>query len=523
MSEAINKMSLKEKINRQRAIIDEIFDVVGSELINSYNDPGNFIKPKLIELFHIEMDYYGISYEGNDKEASIDFFHKKNGGCGFFEYKTHDKPHTVKINDAKSFEELVDSSTYTRLWAARDILSTLFHEIGHLLQAIPIFDGICSYYNLRNVKEQILRNYVEDFYLFEHDRYSSEADADHHTYNTLVQDGIKLPGYKAAVRVFDADREISYLLTKKGIVDRDKYDEELADKYIESKPTIILLFGCDVLLYEFTRRCEKKEFKILIDEYIAYIKKLSENSELNLQDKKELIKDAKSLYFHLFNKRIKNIDEPELGEAINTYGEKFILDLLNELYIYDRNEKNRKNRLVKDGLEAFNNLSYATYDHFETNEGYIANPAKQYKGAIGTDFFVRSELNPDNYGEVISTFLDSETFREKLPVFGYYVTKSGMKMSIKSFINDILIPEFMKIDLNIDITDHDKQSMLSDTYYRLLYEKFLNSHEVAANFAYEQINKDYQAQINSISKCREMISNKTYTFIQRNDESTSLI
>ena len=126
--------------------------------------------------------------------------------------------------------------------------------------------------------------------------------------------------------------------------------------------------------------------------------------------------------------------------------------------------------------------SQISADIFLYNAGYIANPFKDYKGIITPDEYIDSidikTENPD-----ILEYFRSKKYKNIIPVFGYYILKSGVKVSVHEFINDFAIKELEKV----------KPDKYHAIYEDTVFKECKRSEEEEAQFTFETINKRYQA------------------------------
>ena len=504
------ELSLKEKINRQRKIIDGLFHTVVGQLL-SKEQLIEYVKKCVEILFKLEIRYYKLDTGNRHPNIELQFFADKRAAPGYFRKRNEilNIPYTININEEFDFDDLFSEKVGARIFACRDILLTLFHEFKHLRQRLAIDTGICSYYNLRNAKEELVHsNNIKSFYKYNHNRYAMEADADYSSFESLVHNGNKDSDITSLLELRRAQREVSFILTDKGIVNRDKYIDEQTDKIMESMGILVFVDGEKLLKYEYDSNCNPISFSDLIKNNGRTI---MVNSflipSMGVEVSKPIEKDIKSLYFYLFNKKILSGDKIELIEAILEHGEDKILELLNELYIYNRNERNRKNKLVKESTDYFLKNNPYVGLRFEMNNGYIADPKKQFKAAISTEDFVTHQLGIKNEDPRIVEFLNHDNFKEMLPIQGYFVDNSGKKVSIKDYVHNILIPALKKIEID---PDKDFIAKYTEAYYGSIDEYFITGAEMSSNYAYTQINKDYQEQMAAIEEYRKLIESKLY-------------
>ena len=494
-----SKMTINEKCNRQKEIIDEVFaslkkvPLLRGEYIN-------FLKSCLSRILKIELEYYDLP----EDTALVDFESVKNADWSsclrknrIYEQDDVKFQTPVIITNMKNslFKDIFSLSKYRRLYSAKIMMSSFFHEIDHLRQHLLSVAGYVSYQQFRYAKETIVLSNSKtrkELYNPNHDSFSIEAEANYNMRSQSTILGVKNPRLHS-LNSYKSIKESSTIVTlDEGITDRDTYLDKAADKIINSDGTPHILWTSKILLKEYNIDGTPIRFSDLIRNYnndIADIK----NQKIDKDTRKVLLADLKQFYLELFNKKIRQGDRFELLEAVNTYGDKYIKALLNDLSIYNLSEKKRKLALVKTKLADDRKSTDYIDQYYQFNNGFIANPFDYYQTGISTDELI-DRLNLDNVSMGIRIFLASPDFLNFLPIYGYFLQRDGTKITVLYYIEHILIPklqgrpfrDFKYINLSIIMTT------------------FLPVYEIEAKANLENINRKYQKLNSSITNTLDL-------------------
>ena len=513
-----SKITLEEKINEQKKIVTEMFSSL-KEKPKCKTDYLEYFKKCIKKLFKIEMDYYGFECFNNknsDNEVVIVFEKKENDYAAFFN-AGHRNPKNGKltsrnkiiINTQYNFDELFSNDIFVRMNACRILLKALFHEVAHLRQNYLLNENKTSYLYYLLAKEDVIHLlHPKDFYELNHDTYVSEADANVNAFKEFSELHVLSQYQKYLYAECVADREISYIHSKKfGLIDRDSYIDSSADGIIESYEVLSEFDGYHFLSKEFYDNCTVRPLSNLIENFKNEIKEAKKITNSNT--KKETIKDIKGLYYVLFIKRLIEGNIMEFIGAINKHGLKEIEDLINTLKLFILSEEKRKNDLLDKKQEELNNLLKSNIAHYEINKGYIANPRSRYTNSVSTTDFVKT-LDLSNVDMYIRDFLKDKAFKERLPINGYYIKRNGKRMSIKAFVEKILIPEFLKKEPIDDIIVYSREWFIR-VYKRLLVKHFVSSREMKTIYCRNSIKEDTNEKLSYIERAQEIISDPNVT------------
>ena len=499
-------MTLKEKKDLQKKVVNELYSYIEERpiLFDNFID---FLRIKFEELIDIEMSYYNassINKVGYNDVIVLKLDTEKSYHKGVFTMGKYDEknnlcmPHRITVYLEWAFDGLLSFNYSERVRMCAELLTTLFHEITHLRQHLMVRNGIASYYNLRNAKEEMLHSYCADrFYDLNSNKYFTESDAN---YNSLliVRNLYSFTPYDLARLEFHkSNRDIAPLLTwDNGIVDRDTYIDRIIDNIISRGSSLSSFEGYAVLIKEFNEDCSKRTFSNLKSNY-----NLELNASYKIEDKKkrkEIINDLNSLYYHLFNKKIIEGNIEELNEALNEFGINEINKLLNKLLIYNKNEKVRRFELINNRVSRINETHHGKR-YFEVNNGFLMDQER----VVGTREYINS-MEIYTLSKRIKKFVTSETFRNMLPIYGYYITKSGNKMSIHDFIFNILVPRLK------EFSNDEDQDFFEAVYYELLEENFISSYEMDSIESKKILNMNYNRLENQINKYHNLINNEDF-------------
>ena len=515
-------MTLKEKKEKQRKIFDEIYESVKVRP----TDP-NFINVylynKIEEILKIELEYYDLNNVDDKEKLKLQFDH---GGfdadwAGKFvsnniysreKYARVYNPQ-IKLNiDIETYVDIIGDNKKWRLSASKTVLSDLFHEIKHYRQSLMAHSGYSSPLNLRIAREKACIVFNRREYGNNHDRFYIEADAEISALSNM--NPIRKLSHKDVItkKRHMHNRDLSILLIPEyGFVERDSFiadDTQLG--FAERKLGGLLLFY-PVLGKEYNMDCMPKRLYELMKAYESEI--LDAEKIEDPIKKREITKDIHDMYFELFARRIMKGSYFELAEAIRMCGYYEVKQMLADLRVFNKNEKNRKNELIDERVNFdFKVLNDTVSDdngdisldidaYLYKNAGYIYG-SKKRKRAIKTDKYMES-LNFDKSNPAIAAFLTTDWFLKHLPANGYYVFKNGKKVSIEEFINKYLInylndPEIRASEYKMYFIDY-------------VINKLKPTCEVVGMFLYEEINRQYQLLDNKINDCYNSI------FIQDQD------
>ena len=497
----MKKITLREKKERQRIIINELFASLEEVPIDQDEYLENFFYGKIKELFKIELDYYGVKclqenpednemeisfkYEDDDVKWSASF--DKKVIVGSDHYQEHGTQGIRFNTNSRAYKELFFEDKEKRLTACRYIIFTLFHELEHYRQNELCRSGISSYAALKYAKDDLFLSIHNDVYYDNHDRMASEADS--HYYARKEYNGIipldKFEYNNMIVQL--CNREMQNIAVEGiGLVERDNYIRACVDYYLTKEQYAGNLMYYPILAKEYNENCTPKSITDLITNFYVEIDKVNRTVK-NPRTRNILIRDIKSLYFEILNTKVRENDRFELYEAIKFHGQDTIQKTFNDLRLYNINEKKRKIGIVNKKQQAYKKmLTYYTYTG--SNPEYIINPFKKgnevtkasdFASFISFDFRVLSSRIRDRLQELFK----SEQFIYRIPVYGHYVLKNGEKISIMDFLYQYAIPLLERCKNEDD---------LFKKYMEIAMEYLKPYCEVDAAYSLKAVNKQYK-------------------------------
>ena len=501
-------MTLEEKNNKIRLLINKLFEELKETIPDKSNISNEYSFKIIQEIFKVEMEYYGLKYSF-DSSSDIDlrFGFESNPYSGGYYHNdgkfngsefVFDKRYIFLNMNNKHLKHVFDKDVKKRISACKNLLICLFHEIRHLRQDLLVSDGISSWDNLRFAREAV---YIKEFYSIygnNHNRIAMEADAE--LYALLKEHdlfGFSNDRFNQSV-VFDAVRDYSFMsIPGTGYHSRDEYISKTIDSILSFRPSRLCYFELYPLL--------KKEYndigcpRKLSDLITNYKKELEDANKIqDPETKKIIISNIMSMYFELINKRIKIKSPFELYEAVHNHGNEYVQELLNELNLYNKQEKRRllKTRTMKRDAE-LKNLTDKKY--IGRNFGYVIKKSDKEDSFIFAGDLARKIANNVNTYLVKNNldvsifwfFLNAKFVEELIPIYGYYVLKDKTKISIENFVMKYVIPKFLELK-----GKEDKYKV----YRELLKEYTLPDPEVECLFECSRINRDYQSRSRSIDE-----------------------
>ena len=512
------KISFEDKNNKERKIIEELLASV-KEKPKDQVKYVRFLNYRLHKLFKLELDYMGLDYFDKDHPDGFKFkcnSHKKRAFAGGYLGKLAcNEQHEVYLSKAEvllTYESLMkyifnDNSTM-RIIGMRFLLVDLFHEIAHLKQSHKLYDSRVSLTTMRYAKEHVYseeskNNY--EFYNINHDNFFSEADAELDASTVIEETGTNDVINHDNTIIPRANREVSlFLMPGLGIVDRDLFINTYVDTRIIKNQALFPLMRYPILGKEYGSFFRKLVLSELINNYHKELSEIDKSVEDN--DKKiPLIKDVTGYYLDAITRKIVDSDVLEIYDAIKSCGEDDVKKLFNLLIIHNRAKYTRKKVLWENKIEV-KRLTDSIEKHMDYNNGYIADPNKKYKDIICTSDYIKSlkyEENPNIRKEVID-FINSDLFRERIPIHGYFLTKKHKKVTIKDFIDNYVIPE---IDERVKSEIPFNQKYLEAWYLIELKDKFAMSCEMDQIVINKNIMLDYKERDQALNRAINIANN----------------
>ena len=482
-------ISLEEKRERQRKIINELFKYIGDEIYHSEE----FIQDKLREIFKVEMDYYGIKAlqdNEDDDEIVLDFeynskdttsYFGENVNIGFDGWYHYDYPRIVLNTASREYKEMFSSNSYKRCNGLCSLLLSLFHEMRHKRQVSMMRSDISNPFNLRYAKEEICLHENHILIEMNHDRLSVETDADIFSY-TEGSEFLELD--ENDVKYIDIVREMKeselLIVPNYGIVSRDFFMDLYAEFLIAHSRRSLYTGYYTILNKEFKKNGSPRRLGELIRNYKRELKEV-EKKDIDAESKKTLISDIKAMYYSLFIKKVIQKNPFEIYEAVRLNGNDTVTEILHELKVYNIHERKRKADSIRNKLKLRLSLGEEKeeYNLAQGNMGYIID--KESGQICEVDDYIRSLFIDIPYTDAYELSGNAD-FLLNLPVQGHYILKNGSKISVKDFLNEYAFP---------NLKGQSTESML-ERYNKIVKEFTKPQFENDALTNYEINNRQYQ-------------------------------
>ena len=499
-------MTLSEKNERQKVVVRDMFSFV---IEKKENTPQNLrlFEEKIEELFNIEMEYYGakVTTLDGDGDIYIDFppDNNKNDIASFENSGTFMGkyfPAAIHVKITKTFLEIFNDNPIYRIQSCGILIYLLFHEMRHFRQYELAESNVCSYSNLQNAKELLVQKFENGlFYAVNHNRFTYEADARVMGQYSANDIGVNL-NVPYLIAEAKADREISFVLTQKdGIVDKHRFIQILTEGLVSGAPNLHSFQFYGMLSKVFNDDCTPKTLSQIFATYNEELHKI-EPHIYGADVSKGLIDDVNEMFYSIFLDRLLFSDTFELYHAAKDHGCYEIYWFLNHIWDYNLKQRNKKQNLIEDRLNAFKSGGTSVI-HTEKNCGFVADPTNDFQSSINVLELV-DKLGLSHEDSRINDFLRSDDFTCRLPIHGFFISKLGNALSIKDFTNDILIP---KLEVIID-----RPEEFNSLYLDTLKEKVVSSCEMDCSVCRLLLRQETETNMELIMEYEELVDNNTF-------------
>ena len=494
-------LSLNDKNSLQRLAISQLLEELREKKPEKNQAIDNFLLAYLRKIFMYEMEYYGVNWQGVDEEDEIllIFDYDKKAKChgGFLSAVDVGRGKFVLVKpeiyihlNNKERIGLFSDDPDERVRNGAGIVQTLFHEIGHFRQFLMIQENRSSKQALRWAKEALYARIINYLYSMNHDRFSMEADAEAYLNEMdleVINGGEETKRKKT---INEAITGTDYIVIPNGkIVDRDTFIDEQLDsivKHYKMGEGLFVLYP--ILRKEYNKNRTHKSLSDIMGGYFAEIKRAK--AIIDKKEREIIIRDIKEMYFDIFNRYVSKDNRFELLEAVRIHGLTKVTNILQELRLYNKAEKRRKLDLLSAKHDAAS-LRENKYKRF--NNGYVAG-TNDYAPEFTDDVmaYQLKNLLMGKYGKLtneIKLFLATPFCYNQLPLFGYFMLKSGKKISFEDFYQKYLIPRLTLIE---DPKDYSKE------YTKVLEEYTKPFCDIEYLHSCEMVNQEYQKRENTI-------------------------
>ncbi len=488
----LNNYSINDK---EKEIIDSFLSVIKKRKIDIYNPKDKEYFENIIKsIIECELgEHTNLVINFNDIDNYVGEFNYIR------EYNKEKRKYentllSISFSNSSIIVECLNDDIKRRLFAFKQILKCIYHELEHYKQFMRITSNISDRDSLLFAKDYIFSDEVLDkktsldtrkVYLMNHDNMAIESDANNNAFKKLIwYTDLDYVRNLDQINVTSIDFYISDLIIEENNkfyrYDRVEYINSNVDEIVKNNPYLIQKFP--ILNKEYNKDGSKKDLlSLIISMYseISYFDSL----EINNKDKTILIQNMLNMYYELIYNSLRITNDEDIKRLIDLIGKENYLNLLNNIKNLFRNDRiirsnlSKRKYMLKNKLDSkYNYLKRLgireKISHFE-NGIERKYDLEEYKKFI--EF-----TNNESINKIMERYLI-----QRIPSRGYFILKDGKKIDANTLFKEKIIKE-LKSDMFLkDIIE--------------VFKKYVkSSSESDYQIELERINSIYQKKISFI-------------------------